>query len=89
VFFISIKEDKDIINISYIKYIKEKVKNFINLCLKGNKGIKKAKGYNKCFKKAIISVKYYYLFIAFLNLYIVKGVNNIKLSIKLSFIKLR
>jgi hypothetical protein len=53
VFFIGIKENKDIINISYVKYIKKRVKDFINLCLKGNKGIKKAKRYNKCFKKAI------------------------------------
>ena len=89
VFFIGIREDKDVVNIGYIKYVKERVEDFVNLCLKGNKGIKKAKGYNKCFKEAIVSVKYRYLFIAFLNLYIVKGVNNVKLSVKLSFTKLR
>jgi len=38
VFFIGIKKDKDVINIGYIKYIKKKAKDFINLCLKGNKG---------------------------------------------------
>jgi hypothetical protein len=89
VFFIGIKEDKDVINISYTKYVKERVKDVVNLCLKGSKGIRNAKGHNKCFKKAIASVKCRYLFIAFLDLYIVKGVNNVKLSVKLSFTKLR
>jgi hypothetical protein len=54
VFFIGIRENKDVINIGYIKYIKEKAKDFVNLCLKGSRGIKKAKGHNKCFKKAIV-----------------------------------
>ena len=89
VFFTGIREDKDVVNIGYIKYVKEKVKDFVNLCLKGNKGIKKAKGYNKCFKEAIVSVKYRYLFVAFLDLYMVKGVNNVKLSVELGFTKLR
>jgi hypothetical protein len=89
VFFIGIKEDKDVVNIGCVKYVKERAKDFVNLCLKGGRGIRKAKGYNKCFKKAIASVKYRYLFIAFLDLYIVKGVNNVKLSVKLSFTKLR
>jgi hypothetical protein len=65
VFFTGIKEDKDVINIGYIKYIKKRAKDFVNSCLKGGRGIRKAKGHNKCFKKAIASVKYRYLFIAF------------------------
>jgi hypothetical protein len=89
VFFTGIREDKDVINIGCVKYIKERAKDFVNLCLKGNRGIRKAKGHNKCFEKAIASVKCRYLFIAFLNLYIVKGVNNVKLSVKLGFTKLR
>jgi hypothetical protein len=89
VFFIGIREDKDVVNIGCVKYVKERAEDFVNLCLKGSRGIKKVKGHNKCFKKAIASVKCRYLFIVFLNLYIVKGVNNIKLSIELSFTKLR
>jgi hypothetical protein len=89
VFFIGIREDKDVVNIGCVKYVKEKAEDFVNLCLKGGRGIKKAKGHNKCFKKAIASVKYRYLFVAFLNLYVVKGINNVKLSVELSFAKLR
>jgi hypothetical protein len=89
VIFKVIKKDKDVINISYIKDIKKKIKDFINLGLKSNKSINKTKRYNKCFKKAIVSIKYYYLFLIFFNLYLVKSINNIKLSIKLSYIKLR
>ena len=77
VFFIGIREDKDVINIGYVKYVKEKAEDFVNSCLKGNRGIRKAKGHNKCFKEAIASVKCRYLFLSFLNLYIVKGVNNV------------
>jgi hypothetical protein len=89
VFFAGIREDKDVVNIGCIKYIKERAKDFVNSRLKGGRGIRKAKGHNKCFKKAIASVKCRYLFIAFLDLYIVKGVNNVKLSVELSFAKLR
>jgi hypothetical protein len=89
VFFVGIREDKDVVNIGYAKYIKERAEDFVNSCLKGGRGIKKAKGHNKCFKKAIASVKCRYLFIAFLDLYIVKGVNNVKLSVELGFTKLR
>ena len=84
-----IKKDKDVINIGYIKDIKKKTKDFINLGLESNKSINKTKRYNKCFKKAIVGIKYYYLFLTFFNLYLVKGINNIKLSIKLSYTKLR
>ena len=89
VFFAGVKEDKDIVNIYYTKYVKERAEDFVDLCLESSRRIKKAKGHNKCFKKAIVSVKYYYLFLAFFNLYIVKGVDNVKLSVKLSFTKLR
>jgi hypothetical protein len=88
VFFAGIREDKDVVNIGCVKYVKERA-DFVNLCLKGGRGIRKAKGHNKCFKKAIASVKCRYLFVAFLNLYVVKGVNNVELSVKLSFAKLR
>jgi hypothetical protein len=53
------------------------------------RGIRKAKGHNKCFEKAIASVKCRYLFVAFLNSYIVKGVNNVELGVELGFAKLR
>jgi hypothetical protein len=89
VFFMGIREDKDVVNIGCVKYVKERAEDFVNLCLKGGRGIRKAKGHNKCFKKAIASVKCRYLFVAFLTLYIVKGVNNVKLSVELGFTKLR
>jgi hypothetical protein len=89
VFFTGIKEDKDVVNIGYVKYVKERAEDFVNLCLKGGRGIKEAKGHNKCFKKAIASVKCRYIFIAFLDLYVVKSVNNVELSVELSFTKLR
>ena len=89
VFFTGIREDKDVVNIGCVKYVKERAEDFVNSCLKGSRSIREAKGYNKCFKKAIASVKYCYLFIAFLDLYIVKGVNNVELSVELGFTKLR
>jgi hypothetical protein len=89
VFFAGIREDKDVVNIGCVKYVKERAEEFVNLCLKSSRSIRKAKGHNKCFKKAIASVKCRYLFVAFLNLYIVKGVNNVKLSVELGFAKLR
>jgi hypothetical protein len=89
VFFAGIREDKDVVNIGHVKYIKERAKDFVNLCLKSSRSIKKAKGHNKCFKKAIASVKCRYLFVAFLDSYVVKGVNNVKLSVELGFTKLR
>jgi hypothetical protein len=45
--------------------LKKKAEYFVNLSLKSNKGIKKAKKHYKGFKKAITDVKYYYLFLAF------------------------
>ena len=89
VFFTGIREDKDVVNIGCVKYVKERAKDFVNSCLKGSRGIRKAKGHNKCFEKAIASVKCRYLFMAFLDLYIVKGVNNVELSVELGFTKLR
>jgi hypothetical protein len=89
VFFAGIREDKDVVNIGCVKYVKERAEDFVNLCLKGGRGIRKAKGHNKCFKKAIASVKCRYLFMAFLDLYVVKGVNNVELGVELGFAKLR
>jgi hypothetical protein len=54
-----------IINIYYTKNVTKKAEYFINLSLKSNKGVKKAKRYYKGFKKAITGVKYRYLFLAF------------------------
>jgi hypothetical protein len=88
VFFTGIREDKDVVNIGYVKYVKKRAEDFVNSCLKGGRGIRKAKGHNKCFKKAIASIKCRYLFVAFLNSYVVKGVNNVKLSVELGFAKL-
>jgi hypothetical protein len=89
VFFTGIREDKDVVNIGCTKYVKERVEDFVNSCLKGGRGIREAKGHNKCFKKAIASIKCRYLFIAFLDSYVVKSVNNVELSIELSFAKFR
>jgi hypothetical protein len=36
VFFIGVKEDKDVVNIGYIEYVKKRIKDFVNLCLKGS-----------------------------------------------------
>jgi hypothetical protein len=71
------------------KILNKKAKYFVNLGLKSNKSIKKAEKYYKGFKKTIISVKYCYLFLAFFYLDLVKYINNIKLSIELSYIKFR
>jgi hypothetical protein len=89
VIFKVIRKDKDVINIGYIKDIKERIKDFINLGLKSNRSISKTKRYNKCFKKAIVGIKCRYLFLTFFDLYLVKGINNVKLSVKLSYTKLR
>ena len=89
VFFTGIREDKDVVNIGCVKYVKERAEDFINSCLKSSKSVRKAKGHDKCFKKAIASVKCRHLFVAFFDSYVVKGVNNVKLSIKLCFTKLR
>jgi hypothetical protein len=80
---------KDIINIYYIKNVKKRTKYFVNLGLKSNQGIKKAKRYYKGFKKTIVNVKCYYLFLVFFYPDSVKHVNNVKLNIELSYIKLK
>jgi hypothetical protein len=89
VIFKVIRKDKDVVNIGYIKDIKERTKDFINPGLKSSRSISKTKRHNKCFKKAIAGIKCRYLFLTFFNLYLVKGINNIKLSVKLSYTKLR
>ena len=89
VIFKVIRKDKDIVNIGYIEDIKERTEDFVNPGLKSSRSISKTKRHNKCFKKAIASIKCRYLFMAFLDSYIVKGVNNVELSIELSYTKLR
>jgi len=89
VFFTGIREDKDVVNIGCVKYVEERAEDFVNSCLKGGRGIRKAKGHDKCFEKAIASVKCRHLFMAFLDSYVVKGVNNVELSVELGFTKLR
>jgi hypothetical protein len=89
IIFKIIRKDKNAINIYNTKDIKKKAKHFVNLGLKSNRGVKKAKRYYKGFKKAITGVKYSYLFLVFFILNLVKCVNNIKLNIKLSCIKLK
>jgi hypothetical protein len=59
------------------------------LGLKSSKGVKKVKRYYKGFKKTIAGVKYCYLFLAFFYLDLVKYINNIKLNIEFSYIKLK
>jgi hypothetical protein len=65
------------------------MKYFVNLGLKSSWGIREAKRYYKSFKETVVSVKYCYLFLAFFYPDLVKRVNNVKLSIKLSCIKLK
>jgi hypothetical protein len=89
VIFKVIKKDKDVVNIGYIEDIKERIEDFVNPGLKSSRSISKTKRHNKCFKKAIAGIKYRYLFLTFFNLYLVKGINNIKLSVELSYTKLR
>jgi hypothetical protein len=89
VIFKVIKKDKDVVNIGYIKDIKERTKDFVNLGLKSSRSISKTKRHNKCFKKAIVGIKCRYLFLTFFDLYSVKGINNVELSVELSYAKLR
>ena len=89
VIFKVIKKDKDIVNIGYIKDIKERTKDFVNPGLKSSTSISKTKKHNKCFKKAIAGIKCRYLFLTFFDLYSVKGINNVKLSVELGCAKLK
>jgi hypothetical protein len=82
-------KDKNIINIYNIKDVKKKAEYFVNSGLKSNKSIKKVKKHYKSFKKTIADIKYYYLFLAFFYLNSVKHINNVKLSIELSYTKLK
>ena len=89
VFFTGVREDKDVVNVGCVEYVKERTEDFVNPCLEGGQGVRQAKGHNKCFKEAIASVKCRYLFLSFLNSYMVKGVNNVQLGVELGFTKLR
>jgi hypothetical protein len=89
VIFKVIWKDKDIIDIYYTENVKKRAEYFINLGLKSGWGVKKAKEHYKGFKKTIAGVKCCYLFLAFFYLDLVKHVNNVKLSIELSYTKLR
>jgi hypothetical protein len=89
VIFKVIRKDKDVVNIGYIEDIKERTKDFVNPGLKSSRSISKTKRHNKCFKKAIAGIKYRYLFLTFFDLYLVKGINNVELSVELSYTKLR
>jgi hypothetical protein len=89
VIFKVIRKDKDVVNIGYTKDIKERTEDFVNPGLKSNRSISKTKRHNKCFKKAIAGIKYRYLFLTFFNLYLVKGINNVKLSVELGCAKLK
>jgi hypothetical protein len=35
VFFTGVREDKDVVNIGCAEYVKERTKDFVNLCLEG------------------------------------------------------
>jgi hypothetical protein len=52
-------------------------------------GVREAKGYYKGFKETVAGVKCRHSFLAFFYPDSVKRVNNVKLSIKLSYTKLR
>ena len=88
VIFKVIRKDKDIVNIGYIKDIKKRT-DFVNPGLKSSRSISKTKRHNKCFKKAIAGIKCRYLFLTFFDLYLVKGINNVELSVELGYAKLR
>jgi hypothetical protein len=89
VIFKVIRKDKGVVNIVYTEDIKERTEDFVNPGLKSSRSISKTKRHNKCFKKAIAGIKCRYLFLTFFNLYSVKGINNVKLSVELSYAKLR
>jgi hypothetical protein len=89
VIFKVIRKDKDVVNIGCIEDIKERTEDFVNPGLKSSKSISKTKRHNKCFKKAIAGIKCRYLFLTFFDLYLVKGINNVKLSVELGCTKLR
>jgi hypothetical protein len=83
------KKTKILLIYTIQKILKKKAKYFVNLGLKSDKGIKKAKKYYKGFKKTIADIKYCYLFLVFFYLNLVKHINNVKLNIKLSYTKLK
>jgi hypothetical protein len=89
VIFKVIRKDKDVVNIGYIEDIKERTEDFVNPGLKSSRSISETKGHNKCFKKAIAGIKCRYLFLTFFDLYLVKGINNVELSVELGCAKLR
>jgi hypothetical protein len=35
VFFTGVREDKDVVNVGCVEYIKERTEDFVNLCLEG------------------------------------------------------
>jgi hypothetical protein len=89
VIFKVIRKDKDVVNIGYTEDIKERTEDFVDLGLKSSRSISETKRHDKCFKKAIAGIKYRYLFLTFFDLYSVKGINNVKLSVELGCTKLR
>ena len=84
-----IRKDKDVVNIGCIEDIKERTEDFVDLGLKSSRSISKTKRHNKCFKKAIAGIKCRYLFLTFFDSYLVKGINNVEISVELSYAKLR
>ena len=79
--------NKYIIQICKAEVIKVVLQGVINIALKSAWAIAYTKGYNSIFKLAKAQYKYSFLFIIFPYLEMVKGGNNIKLSINFSLAK--
>jgi hypothetical protein len=89
VIFEVVWKDKDIIDIRCTENVEKRAEYFVYLGLESSWGVKKAKGHYKGFKETVAGVKCCYLFLAFFYPDLVERVNNVKLSIELSYTKLR
>ena len=84
---LSFRKYKDIIKVYYIIIVQYIIKNVVNIVLKYNQGIIKAKQGYQYFIKPKAGNKYYKLFIVFSNIDSIKYSNNIKLYIKFSYVQ--
>ena len=78
-FFLIFREDKNVIKVSYYKFVKEGAENIINLFLEGCRYVSKSKGYNLVLKQSILSLERSFLFFTFFNLNLIVSFLNVKL----------
>ena len=57
--------------------------------MKSSRGVGETKGHNKGFKETVAGVECSHPFLAFFYLYLVERVNNVELSVELSYTELR